>query len=131
MNKLNNALKPNNSFLIASLVPHSVLGVTHEPFLRLANSFIEYPTIGLLEQDLDTIVGNSPTTGWSNTATKWLTSIEGKETIEEIRDTTQNTTFLATGISLLDRQPDKRPSAKQVRDILSIYHLPSLRPQTA
>ena len=81
--------------------------------------------------DLDTIVGNSPATGWSNTATKWLSSIEGRETIEEIRDTTQNTTFLATGISLLDPQPDKRPSAKQVRDILSIYHLPSLRPQTA
>ena len=81
--------------------------------------------------DLDTIVGNSTSTGWSNTATAWMSSIEGRETIEEICDTTQNTTFLATGISLLDPQPDKRPSAKDVNDILSSYHLPSIRPQTA
>jgi len=81
--------------------------------------------------DLDTIVGNSNSTGWSNTATTWLSSSEGRETIEDICDTTQNTTFLSTGISLLDLNPNKRPSAKEVRDILSSYHLPSIRPQTA
>ena len=84
--------------------------------------------------DLDTIVGNSATTGWGNTATSWLVTPEGQESIEDICDTEHDTPFLATCITLLDSNPERRPSAQEVYDklkITNIPRLPSIRPQTA